>query len=98
MNIVMIANFVTFPFEGGNSRFTYILNKLDYKKNNIELITSNFKHGTKTKRKYTKKELSINKYKITLIDEPGYTKNVSIKRFLSHKELSQNIICRSSRR
>ena len=91
MKILMIANFVTFPFEGGNSRFTYILNKLDDKKNDIELITSNFRHGTKSKRKITKKETKSLKYKLTLIDEPGYSKNVSIKRFLSHKKLSKNI-------
>ena len=91
MKILMIVNFVSFPFEGGNSRFTYILNMLDHKKNQLELVTSNFRHSTKTKREYSHKELSKVPYKITLLDEPGYKKNVSIKRFYSHKILSINL-------
>lgn len=91
MKILMIANFVSFPFEGGNSRFTYILNMLDHKKNQLELITSNFRHSTKSKREYSPKKLSKVPYKITLLDEPGYKKNVSIKRFYSHKILSINL-------
>lgn len=91
MKILMIANFVSFPFEGGNSRFTYILNMLDNKKNQLELVTSNFRHSTKSKREYSPEELSKVSYKITLLDEPGYKKNVSIKRFYSHKILSINL-------
>lgn len=91
MKILMIANFVSFPFEGGNSRFTYILNMLDHKKNQLELVTSNFRHSTKSKREYSPEELSKVSYKITLLDEPGYKKNVSIKRFYSHKILSINL-------
>lgn len=74
MKILMIANFVSFPFEGGNSRFTYILNMLDHKKNQLELVTSNFRHSTKSKREYSHEELSKVSYKITLLDEPGYKK------------------------
>lgn len=91
MKILMIANFVSFPFEGGNSRFTYILDMLDHKKNQLELVTSNFRHSTKSKREYSPEELSKVSYKITLLDESGYKKNVSIKRFYSHKILSINL-------
>lgn len=91
MKILMIANFVTFPWEGGNSRFTYILDKVDYSINKVELITSNFRHSTKKHRnadEINKKDL---KYNLTLINEPGYKKNVSIRRFLSHYILSKNL-------
>ena len=91
MKIIIVANFVTFPLEGGNSRFTYLLDKMDCKKNECELITSNFKHGAKEKRFFTNEQLETFDYKVTLIDEPGYKKNVSIKRIISHKILAKNI-------
>lgn len=90
MKILMIANYVDFEFEGGNSRFTYLLNMLNCKKNNIELITSNFRHGTK-KHRIIPQEANDLDYKITLIEEPGYKKNVCLKRFYSHYILSKNL-------
>lgn len=91
MKILMIAQFNTFSFEGGNSRFTYLLDKFDYKKNKVEFITSNFGHGTKTFRSIRDTEKKKLKYKLTLLDEPGYNKNVSLKRLYSHKILSKNL-------
>lgn len=91
MKIIIIAQFNTFSFEGGNSRFTYLLDLFDYKKDEVEFITSNFRHATKTKRNIDKKILNNYNYKITFIDEPGYKKNVSIKRLFSHKILSKKI-------
>ena len=76
----MIAEFNTFPFEGGNSRFTYLLDKIDYSKNSVEFITSSFRHGKKEKRNISRKQTDSLKYKLTLLDEPGYKKNVSLKK------------------
>ena len=90
MNILMVANFITFPWEGGNSRFTYLLEKLDYKKNKVELITTKFRHETK-KDRIISKEFQSKPYKITLLNEPGYQKNVSLKRFVSHYSLSKEL-------
>ena len=89
MKILMIANFVGFPWEGANSRFTYILDKLNYEENQAELITSNFKHGAKDYR--NESELKKTSYKITLIDHPRYKKNVSFKRIIGHKKFAKNI-------
>ena len=86
----MITNFITFPWESGNSRFIYILNKIDYSKNDVEVITTNFRHATKEKR-IIPKDINV-PYKITLIDELGYKKNVSLKRIISHKTLAKNIL------
>ena len=91
MKILLIAQFNTFPFEGGNSRFTYLLDKFDYKKDEVEFITSRFRHGTKTFRDISDNEKKKLKYKLTLLDEPGYNKNVSLKRLYSHKVLSNNL-------
>lgn len=86
--ILVIANFTKLPNENGNSRFTYILDLLDKEKCDIELITSSFSHGQKKQRE--KEEYNVG-YKITLIDEPGYKKNVSLKRFYSHYIFAQNV-------
>ena len=91
MRILMIANFVNLPNEKVNCRFMYLLNMLKRTNNEIELVTSNFKHGTKNKRKYEENELKGLRYKITLIDEPGYKKNISLKRFYSHYKLGKNL-------
>ena len=91
MKILMLANFVTFPWEGGNSRFTYILDKLDCQKNQVELVTSKFRHGIKSYRELPFNEINKLDYKITLLDEPGYKKNVSLKRFYSHFILSKKL-------
>lgn len=91
MNILIIAQYNTFPFEGGNSRFSYLLKRIDYQKNQVEFITSNFQHATKTKRLFDQREINNLPYKLTLLEEPGYKKNVSIGRMLSHKQLSANL-------
>lgn len=86
--VLIIANFVSLPNEGENCRFTYIANKIDKTKFDVEIITSNFYHTNKTKRNTFKENLD---YKVTLIDEPGYTKNVSLKRFYSHFIFAKNV-------
>lgn len=87
--VLIIANFTKLPSENGNSRFTYIINLIDKKKYDVELITSSFSHGEKKQRKELKTE-GLD-YKITLIKEAGYKKNVSLKRFYSHYIFAKNV-------
>ena len=91
MKILFIANYVSLPWENGNSRFIYLLNSIDYSKHNVELITSSFSHALKKHRKLDFKKVNALKYKLTLIDEPGYRNNVSFARMYSHKFLSKNL-------
>ena len=82
---------MTFPSEKGNSRFNYIANLIDKNKYDLEIITSNFYHMKKKHRELNfEKEQNLN-CKIKLISEPGYKKNVSIKRFYSHYILAKNL-------
>lgn len=88
--IIVISNFTKLPWENGNSRFPYIINLLNKEEFNVELIASSFSHGEKQQRK----DLSKNEkrdYKITIINEPGYKKNISLKRFYSHYTFAQNV-------
>ena len=91
MKILMMAHYVTFPSEGGNSRFCYLLNLLKKnKKNDIELLTSDFRHGTKRKHNLSAQNVKELGYKVTFIQEPGYKKNISLKRLYSAKVLARN--------
>ncbi len=88
-DVVLIAHFCS-DFDGkGNNRFNYIADLLASNNISIELITSDFSHEKKIKRNIMKSESF--KYKITLISEPIYNKNVSIKRFYSHFIMGKNL-------
>lgn len=88
--ILIIANFVTLPWENGNSRFTYIVDLIDKEKYDVELITSSFWHENKTQREPNEEALNLD-YNITLIKEPGYKKNISLRRFYSHNRFAKNV-------
>ena len=91
MDIVIVAQYLRDIecFDGNNSRFIYIAKMLaKSSKNNVEIITSDFSHDRKAKFNKIDK---IEGIKITTCHESGYSKNVSLKRFISHKELAINI-------
>ena len=80
MNILIIAHFTGDFSETDNTRFLYLAKQLA-KNHCVELVTSAFRHGTKTE----KPPITIDyPFKITLLPEPGYRKNVCLKRFYSH--------------
>lgn len=91
MDIVIISQYLRDieNFDGNNSRFVYLAKLLsENQDNHVEVITSNFNHTTKKKFSSVGKLLNI---KVTAIAEPGYPKNVCLKRFTSHKILAKNI-------
>ena len=79
-DIVIIANFPGNLSGIGNGRFLYLCNELS-EKNQVEMITTDFDHVKKALRESKTFEW---KFKITCLHEPGYKKNVSVRRFLSH--------------
>lgn len=91
MDILIVAQYLRDIecFDGNNSRFIYIAKMLAKSStNNVEIITSDFIHVRKAKCNKIDK---IDGIKFTLCHEKGYTKNVCLKRFISHKELAINI-------
>ncbi|WP_028855466.1 glycosyltransferase [Psychrilyobacter atlanticus] len=88
-DILIIANYIYTPEEQGNCRFNYLA-KLLSKENSVEICSSNFSHPQKKHRKNIRLQNKLS-YKITLLNEVGYTKNISLKRFLSHYLLSRNL-------
>ena len=79
-DIVIIAHFCRDFSETDNGRFMYLCKELS-KEHKIEIVTSDFEHKTKEH-----KEPLVHKwpFTITFLHEPGYKKNISIRRFVSH--------------
>lgn len=90
MDIVIISEFGDDYSKSDNDRFLYLAKLLvnELNTNNIEIITSSFRHTTKRHRKETVEDWP---FKITFIDEPGYPRNVCLKRFYSHYVWGRNV-------
>lgn len=83
-DVLIIAHFTQVPGETGNNRFRYIAEKISKENANVELVTTNFSHRTKKHRNISDEQRKNIGYKLTMLYEPAYYKNVSIKRFYSH--------------
>lgn len=79
-DIVIIANFTGDFSLYDNGRFAYLASIIS-KKNPVEIITSDFDHEKKALKKQLQDSLN---FRITYIHEPGYPRNVCLKRFYSH--------------
>jgi glycosyltransferase involved in cell wall biosynthesis len=69
-----------------SNRFVYLADRLS-DKFEVELITSNFYHTKKIHKSIT----GNYPFRITLINEPGYKKNISINRIISHWVFGKNL-------
>lgn len=88
-DVLIIANYIVTPDEFGNGRFNYIARELVKRnKSNVEVVSTNFSHKKKAKREEFQE---FEGYKLTLLGEPGYKKNITLKRFYSHWVLSRNL-------
>ncbi|MGQ3376828.1 glycosyltransferase family 4 protein [Priestia endophytica] len=83
-DILIIAHFTQVPGEQGNGRFNYITDMLVSKGYKVEIVTTQFSHRFKKARKVSKEQINKLDYKLTMLRETGYKKNVSLKRFYSH--------------
>jgi glycosyltransferase involved in cell wall biosynthesis len=90
-DILIISHFVDFPFEKGNDRFCYIASRLVLCGRRVEIVTSDFIHVSKAYRCWDSTELVNFEYKTTILHEPAYKKNVSLKRFYSHHVFGKNL-------
>ena len=79
-DIVILAHFCGDLNRYSNNRLKYLCEELS-KNNQVELITTDFSHTLKDFRNIVEIDAS---FKITLIHEPRYKKNVSFRRYYSH--------------
>ena len=90
MNIVIAAQFlgdIKNP-ETYNSRFLTIADMLVEKGHNVTIATTNFIHNKKC---HIDGVTSYKKIKVEALNEPGYKKNVCLKRFWSHYVLAKRL-------
>ena len=87
MDILILANFCMDFSPSDNGRFKYLAEMLS-NENEVEIVTSSFYHITKKQRDRIIPKLN---FKLTLIDEPGYPKNICIQRFFSHWKWGKNV-------
>ena len=80
MDILILADF-SGSFDGKtNNRFAYLAEMLSGE-HDVEIVTSDFYHGKKEYFENTTFDFS---YKVTMLHEKRYSKNISLKRFYSH--------------
>lgn len=95
MDIIIISEFCEDFSKSDNDRFFYLAKMItgvigDRKCNDtVEIITSSFRHTTKSQRD---KPAEFWPFKITFLQEPGYPKNVCLRRFYSHYKWGKNLI------
>ena len=84
MNITIVAPYCSLPSEPHFNRFWYLAELLS-QSHDVLLITSNFKHYNKSFRRPEDAEAaSQGRLKVMLLEESGYSKNVSLGRVTSH--------------
>ena len=90
--ILIVAQFTQLPGEQGNNRgrFKLISEMLSDKGYDVTVVTSKFRELDRTFRK-DETDHNDAKYKIVLLDEAGYCKNVSFKRIYSMWSFSNNL-------
>lgn len=85
--IVIIGQFIEENATGSNSRFAYLaeLFSVEY---DTHLLTSSFHHSGKRQKEESP---STGSYHLGYIYEPGYRKNVSLRRLYSHKVFGKSL-------
>lgn len=74
----------------GYTRFRKIAEMLVEAGFEVDLITSSFQHWEKAQRDMYAPQYQGLPYQVVFIDEPGYAKNLDLKRIRSHKQAAHN--------
>ena len=96
MDILIISEFCEDFSQADNDRFLYLTKMLAGvvgdeadPGDTVELVTSSFYHYAKKSRR---KPAYPWPFRITFIEEPGYPRNVCLKRFYSHHIWGKNVV------
>lgn len=81
-DVLMVVHTMGNLLPSDNDRFTYLANMLLNNGAEVEIVTSDFEHH---KKKYREKNiLDLHPFKITLLHENYYKKNISLSRIKGH--------------
>lgn len=75
----------------GYTRFRFLSELLAREGFAVDLITSSFQHWDKAQRNVDDPSYRGLPYRVVFIDEPGYKKNLDVKRILSHRTAAKNL-------
>lgn len=89
--IAVITMGVKLNNEKGYSRFRYLSDFLSDAGYDVDLITTTFQHWEKAQRDMEKIEKESYKFRLKFIYEPGYKKNVDLRRIKSHRIAAKNL-------
>lgn len=93
MDVLLICNFWHFEFEKQSSRYRTMAEVLVRDGHfDLEVISSTFRHQTKMQRDMTQIKQIKAPYKVTLLPEPSYSQNISVKRIWAHHCLAKRIV------
>ena len=90
--IAVITQGVALQNEKGYTRFKSIADILAKCGYEVDLVTSTFQHWDKKQRNISQLDMSIYDFKVKFIYEPGYKKNIDLRRLYSHSVLAKNLI------
>lgn len=89
--ILIVDHFSQTPDEVGNNRFLTLAQLLCQQGHQVEIVTTDFSHKAKKTRQTDPPLLAALPYRYTMLGEPGYPKNVCLRRFYSHYVLGKNL-------
>lgn len=89
--IAVISMGVKLDNEKGYSRFRYIGDFLSDAGYQVDLITTTFQHWEKAQRNLSEIKKEDYKFNLKFIFEPGYKKNIDLRRIRSHRIAAKNL-------
>lgn len=90
--IAVVTMGVKLPGETrGYTRFRKIAEMFCEAGFDVDLITTSFQHWEKAQRDTASKQYVGHPYSIVFIDEPGYSRNLDLKRIRSHAQAARNL-------
>jgi len=89
LDVVIIADFCGSFDHRENNRFIYLAEQLAKRGHSVEIVTSDFSHGAK--KQFNPIVAKYDAIKVTMLHEPTYAKNVSLRRFYSHYCWGKNV-------
>ena len=98
MDVLLICNYWHFEFEKASSRYRTMADMISEAGMQLEVITSSFRHQTKEQRNLKVISKINSPYKVTLLYEPGYKKNITLKRIYSHHIFAKEVVKYLNRR
>ncbi|MBQ9973415.1 MAG: glycosyltransferase family 4 protein [Oscillospiraceae bacterium] len=91
-DILLITHYYHFPSEKDSSRYRTLAQLIaGDDRFDLEVVTSSFYHRTKQQRD-RQACLAQQDFRVTLVDEPGYSKNISLARLHSAKVFGRNVL------